>query len=237
MADQVKRLPDGFRLGVKPTECGSRIRYTPILNSYYCDNKSYTFNEIIKTNDIINIIEYNMCFYACLSQFILQNSRSFQDFFPKIQTTFSEFKKQDPSIQKAILMLKMKKLFTIDLPFIQINTIDNNPCARGGMVDERVIYNAACCLRANIVILNSGQQIYKTTPTGEHGKVDICLLLNRSHYQLCEVPDDILNMNKLLNCNTSQEIEDKVAQIKREKVQGRTCKKQKRKDKFNWMKK
>jgi len=233
MAEQVKRLPDGVRLGVKPTECGSRVRNTQNLKEFYCNDKSSTLNEIIKMNDII---DYNMCFYACLSHFILQNSRSFQDFFLKINITFSEFKKLDFSFQKAILMLKMKKLFTINLPFIHIDTIENNPCARGSMVDERVIYNAACYLRVNIVILNSGQQIYKTSPTGERGKVDICLLLNRRHYQLCEVPDDIQNMNKLLNCNTPQEIEDKVAQIKREKVQGRNCKKQKRKDKFNWTK-
>lgn len=233
MAAQIKRLPGGFRLGVKPTECGSKVRSNQKIKQIFCEDKS-TYNDVTKITDVI---DYNMCFYACLSEFILKNTRTFQDFFPKIHIIYSEFKKLDRQFQKAILMLRMKRLFTTNLPFIHIDMIENDPATRGGMVDERVIYNAARCLRVNIIILNSGQQIYKATPTIERGKVDICLLLNRSHYQLCEVPDDIQNMNEILNCTNLQEIEEKVAQIKREKEANRTCKKRRNKNKFNWTKK
>ena len=114
--------------------------------------------------------------------------------------------------------------------------IENNPVARGGMVDERVIYNAAEGLRSNILILSSGQQIYKTKPNRVNGKVDICLLLNRGHYQLCLIPEDIQNMKELLNCDTHQEIVLKMFQIRTEKEQKKVCKKPKNKNKFNWTK-
>lgn len=230
MAAQVKRLPDGFRLGVIPTECGSRVRSKQNIGEIFCDEKS-SYNDIAKMTDII---DYNMCFYACLSEFILKNSRSFQDFFPKIQIIYSGFKKLDKQFQKAILMLRMKKLFTTNLPFIHIDMIENNPVVRGGMVDERVIYNAAEYLRSNILILSSGREIYKMTPLIDHQKLDICLLLNKNHYQLCEVSDDIQNMKELCNCDTLQEIIDKVFQIKTEKGQKKVCKKTRNKNKFNW---
>ena len=226
--------------GVSTTECGSVVEIHD--SKPRCQNR---MNEnqfkIISNKRIIldkNIIDWNMCFYACLATFILNNFRKFQDLFLKTEWSLDleRFKQFDIATKKAILMLFLKKRLTKNLPHADIFIGQYNPEMIGSAVDERVIIAAVQELRSNIIILKEGAQLYVNRNVSP--KATICLFLNKGHYKIV-LDQDAINMERLGALIEDHEtFNDLYDEIIKEKSDVKRClqKKKRNKEKFNWTK-
>ena len=209
---EVKQLPSEYgRLGVNPSEEGSVIAQegvAPDDNSFIMVDDSANHGLIVRTGkyrkqpDHFRIIDWNMCFYACLTQFILANPFKFMqrsnNLFTKIGITYKDFIKDCKlETQKGLVMLRLKSLATRDLQFSIVPGMDG-PMKTGGAVDDRVIQAVSQLLRITIVILKSGSALYVSNPGQE---LTVCLFLNKFHYQLVSGEQDRHNMITLAECS------------------------------------
>jgi len=219
-------FPPGARLGVDPKECGSRIT-----------GSSPDDIEIVEGREKPrNLLEWNACFYACLANFILEHPQRYQDIFQKIEIRYTPFTELPRKRQLAILIMRLKKLLTNDLPFANVLDTQDDPSLKGIPVDDRVITNAAYILRSRIIILKSGNTIFLNSSekrVWNVPKATICLFLHNMHYRLVTRDMDIQNMIQLVE-SPFEEITQILTRIKTRRQQEFLERKRRNHTKFNW---